>query len=52
MTKSVLQFPALANAAGPDGELWSWIGNYDSFLGYMAWVIGRLKAGEKGFEPL
>jgi hypothetical protein len=37
---------------GPGGELWGWIGKYDSFLGYMAWVIEALKAGEKGFEPL
>jgi CRISPR-associated endonuclease/helicase Cas3 len=37
---------------GPGGELWAWIGKYDSFLGYMAWVVEALKAGEKGFEPL
>ena len=37
---------------GPDGELWLWIGNYDSFLGYMAGVLPLLKAGESGFEPL
>ena len=37
---------------GHDGELWAWIGKYDSFLGYMAWVIEAFKAGEKGFEPL
>jgi CRISPR-associated endonuclease/helicase Cas3 len=33
---------------GPDGELWAWIGNYDSFLGYMAWVI----ESQSGFGPL
>jgi hypothetical protein len=37
---------------GPGGELWAWIGKYDSFLGYMAWVVEALKAGQKGFEPL
>lgn len=37
---------------GPDGELWAWIGNYDNFLGYMAWVIRMLKVGQTGFEPL
>jgi CRISPR-associated endonuclease/helicase Cas3 len=37
---------------GPGGELWAWIGQYDSFLGYMAWVVEALKAGERGFEPL
>jgi len=37
---------------GPEGELWAWIGNYNSFLGYMAGVLPLLKAGEKGFEPL
>jgi CRISPR-associated endonuclease/helicase Cas3 len=37
---------------GPGSELWAWIGKYDSFLGYMAWVVEALKAGEKGFEPL
>lgn len=37
---------------GPDGELWAWIGKYDSFLGYMAWVVEKLKAGPIGFEPL
>lgn len=37
---------------GPDGELWAWIGTYDSFLGYMAWVIESLKAGRTGLEPL
>jgi CRISPR-associated endonuclease/helicase Cas3 len=35
-----------------DGELWAWIGNYDSFLGYMAGVLPLLKAGKTGFEPL
>jgi len=34
---------------GPDGEVWAWIGKYDSFLGYMAWV---LDTGQTGFEPL
>jgi CRISPR-associated endonuclease/helicase Cas3 len=34
---------------GPDGELWAWIGKYDSFLGYMAWV---LDSGQTGLEPL
>jgi CRISPR-associated endonuclease/helicase Cas3 len=37
---------------GPGGELWAWIGKYDSFLGYMAGVLPLLKAGQKGFEPL
>ena len=37
---------------GQDGELWAWIGNYDSFVGYMAWVIKSLKVGQVGFEPL
>ena len=37
---------------GPDGELWVWIGKYDGFLGYMAWVIDALKSGQTGFEPL
>ena len=37
---------------GHDGELWAWIGKYDSFLGYMAWVIEALKAGDTGFGPL
>lgn len=31
---------------GSDGELWAWIGKYDSFLGYMAWVI---ESGQTGF---
>lgn len=52
MPKLDLQLPALANAAGPDGELWAWIRKYDDFLRYMAWVIESLKAGEQGFEPL
>jgi CRISPR-associated endonuclease/helicase Cas3 len=34
---------------GPDGELWAWIGNYDGFLGYMAWVVD---SAQRGFEPL
>lgn len=37
---------------GTDGELWGWIGEYGSFLGYMAWVIKMLKASQSGFEPL
>ncbi len=37
---------------GNDGELWAWIGEYNSFLGYMAGVLGLLKAGKSGFEPL
>jgi CRISPR/Cas system-associated endonuclease/helicase Cas3 len=37
---------------GFDGELWGWIGNYDSFLGYMAWVVEALETGSRGFEPL
>jgi CRISPR-associated endonuclease/helicase Cas3 len=37
---------------GHDGELWSWIGKYDSFLGYMAGVLPLLNAGQKGFEPM
>jgi hypothetical protein len=37
---------------GSDGELWLWIGNYDSFLGYMAGMLPLLKAGDRGFEPL
>ena len=37
---------------GSDGELWAWVGKYDSFLGYMAGVLPLLKAGAKGFEPL
>jgi CRISPR/Cas system-associated endonuclease/helicase Cas3 len=34
---------------GHDGELWAWIGKYDSFLGYMAWVVD---SGQTGLEPL
>ena len=34
---------------GHDGELWAWIGKYDSFLGYMAWVVD---SSQTGFEPL
>ncbi|MBI4662729.1 MAG: hypothetical protein HY735_28275 [Verrucomicrobia bacterium] len=52
MPKSGFQLPALTNTLGPDGKLWAWIGKYDDFLGYMAWVMESLKAGEKGFEPL
>jgi hypothetical protein len=37
---------------GRAGEMWAWVGKYDSFLGYMAWVVEALKAGERGFEPL
>jgi CRISPR-associated endonuclease/helicase Cas3 len=37
---------------GSDHELWLWIGNYDSFLGYMAGMLPLLKAGDRGFEPL
>jgi CRISPR-associated endonuclease/helicase Cas3 len=37
---------------GHGGELWAWIGGYDSFLGYMAGVLPLLKAGSTGFEPL
>lgn len=37
---------------GHDSELWAWIGEYNSFLGYMAGVLPLLKAGQKGFEPL
>lgn len=37
---------------GFEGELWAWIGEYDSFLGYMAGILPLLKAGQKGFEPL
>ena len=37
---------------GHDGELWAWIGEYNSFLGYMAGVLSLLKAGKSGFEPL
>lgn len=37
---------------GHDGELWAWIGEYNSFLGYMAGVLPLLKAGKTGFEPL
>jgi CRISPR-associated endonuclease/helicase Cas3 len=34
---------------GHDGELWAWIGKYDSFLGYMAWMVDP---SQTGFEPL
>ena len=37
---------------GFDDELWAWIGNYDSFLGYMAGVLPLLTANQKGFESL
>jgi CRISPR-associated endonuclease/helicase Cas3 len=37
---------------GHGGELWAWIGEYDSFLGYMAGVLPLLKVGQEGFEPL
>ena len=37
---------------GANGELWAWIGKYDSFLGYMAWVIEALETRKNGFEPL
>lgn len=33
---------------GCNGELWAWTGNYDNFLGYMAWVIEC----QNGFGPL
>jgi hypothetical protein len=34
---------------GHDGELWAWIGEYNSFLGYMAGILPLLRAGQKGF---
>lgn len=37
---------------GHEGELWAWIGEYNSFIGYMAGVLPLLKAGKTGFEPL
>jgi len=37
---------------GPDGELWAWIGGYDSFFGYMAGVLPLFKAGQSGFGIL
>ena len=37
---------------GHGGELWAWIGEYDSFLGYRAGVLPLLKVGQEGFEPL
>ncbi len=37
---------------GRDKEIWAWIGDYNSFLGYMAGVLPLLKAGQTGFEPL
>jgi hypothetical protein len=37
---------------GWDGDLWAWIGEYDNFLGYMAWVVKWLQAQQVGFEPL
>lgn len=37
---------------GHGGELWAWIGEYNSFLGYMAGVLPLVKAGKTGFEPL
>ncbi len=37
---------------GHDGEVWAWIGEYNSFLGYMAGLLPLLKAGKKGLEPL
>ncbi len=33
---------------GHDEELWAWIGKYDDFLGYMAWVV----ESQAGFGPL
>jgi hypothetical protein len=37
---------------GFEDEFWAWIGEYDSFLGYMAGVLPLLKAGQQGFGPL
>jgi CRISPR-associated endonuclease/helicase Cas3 len=37
---------------GHDDELWAWIGEYNSFLGYMAGVLPLLRARQNGFEPL
>ena len=37
---------------GHDGEIWAWVGEYNSFLGYMAGVILLLRAGQTGFGPL
>jgi CRISPR-associated endonuclease/helicase Cas3 len=34
---------------GGDQELWAWIGRYDNFLGYRAWV---LDSGQTGLQPL
>jgi CRISPR-associated endonuclease/helicase Cas3 len=37
---------------GENGELWAWIGDYDGFLGYMAWMIKALENGSIGYSPL
>jgi len=42
----------LLKSIGDAGELWAWIGGYDSFIRYIAGVLPLLRAGEKGFELL
>jgi hypothetical protein len=37
---------------GHDGEVWAWIGEYNSFLGYMAGILPLIQAAREGFEPL
>ncbi len=37
---------------GFDDELWAWIGEYNSFLGFMAGVLPLLKVGKTGLDPL
>jgi CRISPR-associated endonuclease/helicase Cas3 len=37
---------------GHEREIWAWIGEYNSCIGYMAGVLKLLKAGKTGFEPL
>ena len=50
---SCSKYPAWpVTTIGSDGELWAWLGQYDTFLGYMAGVLELLAAGPKGFEPL
>ncbi len=37
---------------GENGELWAWIGDYDDFLGYMAWMVKALENGSPCSAPL
>jgi CRISPR-associated endonuclease/helicase Cas3 len=35
-----------------DDELWSWVGEYNSFIGYMAGVLPLLRSQREGFDTL